>query len=47
VTTSAYRPWMTGTLVYPEAFWRLDCVGLRGERLDLSGALSVDMGRAP
>jgi putative acetyltransferase len=42
VTTSAYRPWMTGTLVYPEPFWRLDCVGLRGERLDLSGPLSVD-----
>jgi putative acetyltransferase len=42
VTTSAYRPWMTGTLVYPEPFWRLDCVGLRGERLDLSGPPSVD-----
>ena len=24
-----YEPWMTGTLVYAEAFWRLDCVGLR------------------
>jgi putative acetyltransferase len=47
VTTPAYQPWMTGTLVYPEPFWRLDCVGLRGERLDLSGALSVDGGRAP
>jgi putative acetyltransferase len=31
VTTSAYQPWMTGTLVYPEPFWRLDCVGLRDE----------------
>jgi putative acetyltransferase len=31
VTTSAYRPWMTGTLVYPDVFWRLDCVGLRDE----------------
>lgn len=26
---SAYQPWMTGALVYPEVFWRLDCVGLR------------------
>jgi putative acetyltransferase len=25
----AYEPWMTGTLVYAEAFWRHDCVGLR------------------
>jgi putative acetyltransferase len=26
---SAYEPWMTGTLVYPDTFWRHDCVGLR------------------
>jgi putative acetyltransferase len=25
----AYERWMTGTLVYPDAFWRTDCVGLR------------------
>jgi putative acetyltransferase len=25
----AYRPWMTGTVVYADPFWRLDCVGLR------------------
>ncbi|WP_354644242.1 GNAT family N-acetyltransferase [Kitasatospora camelliae] len=25
----AYRPWMTGTFVYPDAFWAHDCVGLR------------------
>jgi putative acetyltransferase len=25
----AYEPWMTGTLVYSEAFWQLDLVGLR------------------
>ncbi|MEU0185113.1 N-acetyltransferase [Streptomyces sp. NPDC006207] len=25
----AYEPWMTGTLVYAEAFWRHDAVGLR------------------
>jgi len=24
-----YQPWMTGTLVYPQAFWDLDLVGLR------------------
>lgn len=24
-----YQPWMTGTLVYSETFWALDCVGLR------------------
>jgi putative acetyltransferase len=24
-----YAPWMTGTLVYAEAFWRHDCVGRR------------------
>ncbi len=27
---SAYRDWMTGTFVYSETFWALDCVGLRG-----------------
>jgi putative acetyltransferase len=25
----AYEPWMTGTLVYSQIFWDLDCVGLR------------------
>jgi putative acetyltransferase len=25
----SYEPWMTGTLVYSEPFWALDCVGLR------------------
>jgi putative acetyltransferase len=25
----AYEPWMTGTLVYAEPFWRYDLVGLR------------------
>ena len=29
VTQSTYEPWMTGTLVYAEPYWRLDCVGLR------------------
>lgn len=26
---AAYEPWMTGTLVYPDVFWRFDVVGLR------------------
>jgi putative acetyltransferase len=26
---SGYAPWMTGTLVYCDAFWAYDCVGLR------------------
>jgi putative acetyltransferase len=26
---AAYEPWMTGTLVYSEVFWRHDSVGLR------------------
>jgi putative acetyltransferase len=47
VTTSAYQPWMTGTLVYPDPFWRLDCVGRRGDPPDVSGTPSVEKGRAP
>jgi putative acetyltransferase len=31
VKLSAYEPWMTGTLVYPHAFWDHDCVGLRDQ----------------
>ncbi|WP_374200651.1 GNAT family N-acetyltransferase [Streptomyces sp. ATCC 21386] len=26
---SAHQPWMTGSFVYSEPFWALDCVGLR------------------
>lgn len=26
---AAHEPWMTGTLVYEQTFWRLDLVGLR------------------
>jgi len=29
LTFDAHEPWMTGRLVYCEAFWVLDCVGLR------------------
>lgn len=25
----AYEQWMTGALIYPDAFWRVDAVGLR------------------
>jgi putative acetyltransferase len=32
MTLPAYEPWMTGTLVYPEPFWRHDAVGLRRAR---------------
>jgi putative acetyltransferase len=31
---SAYEQWMTGTFVYSETFWALDCVGLRNQELD-------------
>ncbi len=31
---SSYEEWMTGTFVYSDTFWALDCVGLRGERLE-------------
>jgi putative acetyltransferase len=31
ITLPAYEPWMTGTLVYPEVFWRHDAVGLRDQ----------------
>ena len=31
---SSYEEWMTGTFVYSDTFWNLDCVGLRGERLE-------------
>ena len=29
---SAYEPWMTGTFVYSDVFWELDCVGLREQQ---------------
>lgn len=28
-TLGSYKRWMTGTYVYSETFWALDCVGLR------------------
>ncbi|HLI44338.1 MAG TPA: GNAT family N-acetyltransferase [Acidimicrobiales bacterium] len=29
IALPAHEAWMTGTLVYPDAFWECDCVGLR------------------
>lgn len=29
VRLPGYEPWMTGALVYPDTFWKFDCVGLR------------------
>jgi putative acetyltransferase len=29
MTLPGYEPWMTGTVVYPDAFWRHDLVGVR------------------
>jgi putative acetyltransferase len=36
MTLSAHEAWMTGTLVYPDAFWRHDSVGLRDEDVTTS-----------
>ena len=33
VLLAPWQEWMTGQLVYPDAFWAHDAVGLRGERL--------------
>jgi putative acetyltransferase len=30
IRLAGFEPWMTGTLVYSEIFWRYDAVGLRG-----------------
>ena len=31
------EPWMTGTLVYADAFWATDCVGLRNQGVHVGG----------
>ena len=38
VPLPGWEPWMRGALVYAETFWALDCVGLRGDRLDRARA---------
>ncbi|WP_199423096.1 hypothetical protein [Actinotalea solisilvae] len=40
VALAAHEPWMTGTVVVPDVFWGLDCVGLRAPS-------SPDGGTAP
>ena len=42
---SSYEEWMTGTFVYSDTFWVLDCVGLRGERLEKAARYSNGPGR--
>ena len=32
-TLSSHEEWMTGTFVYSDVFWALDCVGLRPDDL--------------
>ncbi|KQZ70859.1 hypothetical protein ASD66_10100 [Nocardioides sp. Root151] len=45
VTLAAFEPWMSGRLVYCDAFWELDCVGLRGQHLaDVEAALGIGSG---
>ncbi|MDH6120443.1 N-acetyltransferase [Kitasatospora sp. GAS204B] len=46
VRLSAHQEWMTGTFVYSETFWALDCVGLRGARLTAAsgGRVAADQG---
>jgi putative acetyltransferase len=34
IALPAHEPWMTGTVVYAEPFWALDCVGLRPQMID-------------
>lgn len=31
---ASYQPWMVGRLIYPEAFWTTDTVGLRDPQLE-------------
>jgi len=38
---SAYQDWMTGTFVYSETFWALDCIGLREPRLSASATAGL------
>jgi putative acetyltransferase len=40
---SGHQPWMTGRLVYPDVWWRLDLVGLRDPDLaEIEQALAQD-----
>jgi putative acetyltransferase len=44
---SSYQPWMVGRLIYPEAFWITDTVGLRDPELEQVEAQIASGGRAP
>ncbi|GAA3256938.1 GNAT family N-acetyltransferase [Dactylosporangium siamense] len=47
---SSHQPWMVGRLIYPEAFWTTETVGLRDpelERLEVLIASERAAGRAP
>ena len=44
---SSYQPWMVGRLIYPEAFWTTDTVGLRDPELERVEALIASRGRRP
>jgi putative acetyltransferase len=47
VLLPAHQPWMTGTLVYPDAFWRHDAVGLRDPDARPAPPLSAPACRPP
>ncbi len=40
---AAHEPWMRGPLVYNDAFWHADSVGLRGDRLARAEASQRDL----
>ncbi len=42
VALPGWEPGMRGALVYADTFWALDCVGLRGDRLDRARASLAD-----
>ncbi|WP_328332132.1 N-acetyltransferase [Kribbella sp. NBC_00382] len=46
ITLPAYEPWMTGTLVYPDAFWRYDAVGLRSPEAEARNSPAVTQAAA-
>ena len=40
---SSYEDWMTGTFVYSDVFWAMDCVGLRSERLETVAPVPIEL----
>jgi putative acetyltransferase len=43
----SYQPWIVGRLIYPEAFWTTDTVGLRDPELERVEALIAAAGPRP